>query len=113
MHALDALGNPVRRAILARLRESALSPAEIAERFPVTRLAISRHLRILMESGWVDPLHARACVACPGRWREIRWYGRQRALEGAPLLETRSRLGPCRRYSLQLNGNAAIRTRQR
>lgn len=54
MHALDALGNPVRRAILASLRETALSPAEIAERFPVTRPAISRHLRILMEGGLVE-----------------------------------------------------------
>lgn len=54
MHALDALGNPVRRAILASLRQSALSPAELAERFPVTRPAISRHLRILMENGLVE-----------------------------------------------------------
>lgn len=54
MHALDALGNPVRRAILGSLRQSALSPAELAERFPVTRPAISRHLRILMESGLVE-----------------------------------------------------------
>lgn len=54
MHPLDALGNPVRRAILAELRAQPLSVVEIAERFPVSRPAISRHLAILAQAGLVE-----------------------------------------------------------
>lgn len=54
MHPLDALGNPVRRAILIELREQPLSVTQIAERFPVSRPAISRHLAVLAEAGLVE-----------------------------------------------------------
>lgn len=54
IHALDALGNPVRRQILAALRRGPLPVGEIARRFPVSRPAISRHLRILREGGLVE-----------------------------------------------------------
>lgn len=54
MHPLDALGNPVRRTILRHLRDSSLSVNELAARFPVSRPAISRHLRVLSESGLVE-----------------------------------------------------------
>lgn len=54
MHALDALGNPVRRSILLALREAPLSVNEIAARFPVTRPAVSRHLRVLERAGLVQ-----------------------------------------------------------
>ncbi len=54
MHPLDALGNPVRRAILQELRRRPLSVAEIADRFPVSRPAISRHLATLAEAGLVE-----------------------------------------------------------
>ena len=54
MHALDALGNPVRRDILVALRARPLAVGEIASRFPVTRPAISRHLRLLEEAGLVE-----------------------------------------------------------
>jgi DNA-binding transcriptional ArsR family regulator len=53
MHALDALGNPVRREILVRLRAKPATVAEIAERFPVSRPAISRHLAMLRSAGLV------------------------------------------------------------
>ena len=55
MHALDALGNPVRRQILRELRTTPLSVGELAARFPVSRPAISRHLRVLEEAGLVEP----------------------------------------------------------
>ena len=42
MHALDALGNPVRRAILHELRAGPLSVGEIAAGLPVSRPAVSR-----------------------------------------------------------------------
>jgi DNA-binding transcriptional ArsR family regulator len=54
MHALDALGNPVRRGILRQLRDSTLSVNELSARFPISRPAISRHLRVLTESGLVE-----------------------------------------------------------
>ncbi len=54
MHALDALGNPVRRAILHELRAGPLSVAQLAERFPVSRPAVSRHLAVLSEAGLVE-----------------------------------------------------------
>ena len=54
IHALDALGNPVRRGILVALRREPLSVNELAERFPVSRPAISRHLKVLREGGLVE-----------------------------------------------------------
>lgn len=54
MHALDALGSPVRRDILVALRAKPLSVGALAERFPVSRPAVSRHLRILEEAGLVS-----------------------------------------------------------
>jgi DNA-binding transcriptional ArsR family regulator len=54
LHALDALGNPTRRAILHELRARPLSVNEIAERLPVSRPAVSRHLRLLQDAGLVE-----------------------------------------------------------
>jgi DNA-binding transcriptional ArsR family regulator len=54
MHAMDALGNPVRRDILLALRHRPLAVHEIASRFPVSRPAISRHVRLLEEAGLVE-----------------------------------------------------------
>ena len=53
MHALDALGSPVRREILSTLWASPLAVGELATRFPVSRPAISRHLRVLEDAGLV------------------------------------------------------------
>jgi DNA-binding transcriptional ArsR family regulator len=53
MNALDALGNPLRREILIELRRAPLPVGAIAERFAVSRPAISRHLRVLQEAGLV------------------------------------------------------------
>lgn len=54
MHPLDALGNPVRRKILRQLRDTPLSVQEIAAKFPVSRPAISRHIRVLRQSGLIE-----------------------------------------------------------
>jgi DNA-binding transcriptional ArsR family regulator len=54
LNAFDALGSPVRRAILHELRDAPLSVAELAERMPVSRPAVSRHLGVLQEAGLVD-----------------------------------------------------------
>ncbi len=54
MHALDALGSPVRRDILRQLQSAPLTVGELASRFPVSRPAISRHLHVLREAGLVE-----------------------------------------------------------
>lgn len=46
-----AIADPVRRAILVMLREQRLPAGEIADRFMISRPAVSRHLRVLRESG--------------------------------------------------------------
>ncbi len=45
--ALDAIGSSVRRAIIDVLSQGARPVGEIAAEFPVSRPAISKHLRIL------------------------------------------------------------------
>ena len=47
---LDAIGDKTRRAILARLRKGPLSVGEIARAFPMSRPAISQHLRVLKKA---------------------------------------------------------------
>ena len=54
MDPLDALGNPIRREILLALRQGPLSVGQLAEQFPVSRPAISRHLKVLKESRLVQ-----------------------------------------------------------
>jgi len=47
---LDALGDPTRRAILERLLNGPQQVGELAREFPVSRPAISQHLRILKDA---------------------------------------------------------------
>jgi DNA-binding transcriptional ArsR family regulator len=56
-----ALGDPTRRAILTLLGEGDRSVQELAQRLPVSRPAVSRHLRLLKEAGLVleEPRGAR------------------------------------------------------
>ncbi|MFI7438399.1 metalloregulator ArsR/SmtB family transcription factor [Nonomuraea indica] len=48
-----AIADPVRREILMMLRDEQLSAGQIAERFVISRPAVSRHLRVLRDSGLV------------------------------------------------------------
>ena len=48
-----AIADPVRRDILVMLREQPLPAGRIADRFTISRPAVSRHLRVLRESGLV------------------------------------------------------------
>jgi DNA-binding transcriptional ArsR family regulator len=50
---LNALGDATRRTILARLLEGAAPVGELARAFPISRPAISQHLRILKEANLV------------------------------------------------------------
>jgi DNA-binding transcriptional ArsR family regulator len=50
---LDALGDSTRRAILKRLLDGPLPVGELARDFPLSRPAISQHLRVLKDAGLV------------------------------------------------------------
>lgn len=50
---LDALGNHNRREIIAMLHERPLPVGAIADRLPISRPAVSKHLRVLEEAGLV------------------------------------------------------------
>jgi DNA-binding transcriptional ArsR family regulator len=52
--ALDALGDPNRRAIVEILSGGGRSVQEIADQLPISRPAVSRHLRLLKGAGLVD-----------------------------------------------------------
>jgi DNA-binding transcriptional ArsR family regulator len=52
--ALKAIANPHRREILRLVGIGELSAGEIAERFDVSRPAVSQHLSVLKEAGLVD-----------------------------------------------------------
>ncbi|WP_209313790.1 metalloregulator ArsR/SmtB family transcription factor [Blastococcus sp. TF02A_35] len=82
MEALQALADPIRRELLALLAGGERTAGELAEPFSVSRPAISRHLRVLRESGLV----------------RVRADGRQRryALDPAPLRELDDWLEPYR-----------------
>ena len=51
--ALEALGDPTRRSVFKRLRQSGRSVREIAEGMDVTRPAVSQHLKVLKDAGLV------------------------------------------------------------
>ncbi|QNE18901.1 winged helix-turn-helix transcriptional regulator [Kribbella qitaiheensis] len=48
-----ALGDPVRRALIARLSRSEATVNELAEPFGITKQAISRHLQVLEAAGLI------------------------------------------------------------
>jgi len=53
VRALSALGDPSRRAIFQRLAAAPASVGQISAGLPVTRSAVSQHLRVLKEAGLV------------------------------------------------------------
>ena len=51
--AFVALGDPVRRAIIARLSRGPATVNELAEPFAITTQAVSRHIQVLEQAGLV------------------------------------------------------------
>ncbi|MDQ1520215.1 MAG: hypothetical protein QOI55_1288 [Actinomycetota bacterium] len=51
--ALSALADPTRRAIVEALADGPLPVGQLAKRLPVTRPAVSQHLKVLKEAGLV------------------------------------------------------------
>jgi len=50
---MEALGDPTRRAIFERLAGGPLAVGEIAKELPVSRPAVSQHLKVLKDAGLV------------------------------------------------------------
>ncbi|WP_424186315.1 ArsR/SmtB family transcription factor [Actinokineospora sp. G85] len=75
-----AIADGVRREILTALRAGPLPAGEIAGRFAISRPAVSRHLRVLRDSGLVrDELVGRQRIytLVPERFAEIAdWIAR-------------------------------------
>lgn len=49
-HTMKALSDPIRRKILELLKSGRLSAGEIAEKFPVSGAAVSKHLSVLKDA---------------------------------------------------------------
>lgn len=86
MEVVAAVADPVRRTILEMLRPGPLPAGTIADAFPVSRPAVSRHLRVLRECGLV-------VVEPAGRERHYR-------LDITPLAELEAWLATFHRPSL-------------
>src|SRR5262245_53762701 len=56
--ALQALADPTRREILERLRGGPLPVGAVAQGLPVSRPAVSQHLRVLKDAGLVSEQRA-------------------------------------------------------
>lgn len=75
--AITALADPTRRDILERLRGGALPVAAIAAGMPVSRPAVSQHLRVLSDAGLltVTPVGNRRLYAiAPDGVDQLRQY---------------------------------------
>jgi len=79
-----ALADPTRRAILARLTEGEATVNELAEPFPISLQAVSKHLKVLERAGLVT--RGRSAQLRPSR------------LQGAPLKEAVDWLEQYRRF---------------
>jgi len=55
---MAALADPTRRTVFERLREGPRSVGEVARGLPVSRPAVSQHLRVLKEAGLVSERRA-------------------------------------------------------
>jgi DNA-binding transcriptional ArsR family regulator len=51
--AFTALGDPVRRAMIARLSRGEATVNELAEPFAITKQAVSRHIQVLETAGLI------------------------------------------------------------
>ena len=79
-----ALADPTRRAILARLASGERSVTELAEPFPMSLPAVSKHLKVLERAGLIV------------RGREAQW--RPARLEPRPLKDVADWTERYRRY---------------
>jgi DNA-binding transcriptional ArsR family regulator len=77
MNGVSALGDPTRRAIFEQLRDGPKAVGELAKGLPISRPAVSQHLRVLKEAGLVsdEPDGARRLYRIdPGGLAALRAY---------------------------------------
>ena len=79
-----ALADPTRRAILGQLEEGEATVNELAEPFPISVQAVSKHLKVLEQAGLIS--RGRTAQLRPSR------------LEGAPLKEAAEWIERYRRF---------------
>jgi DNA-binding transcriptional ArsR family regulator len=89
MDAAAAIADPIRRRVLELVRDEERAAGELAAQFPVSRPAVSRHLRVLRETGLVTERRVgkqrlyRANLeplAELRAWLDDYWVGRLRSL---------------------------------
>lgn len=89
MEAWSALADPIRREIVEMLAGRERDAGELAAAFPVSRPAVSRHLRVLREAGLVQvrPQAQRRVYALDPRPLEVlaEWLERYRRFWGQRL----------------------------
>jgi DNA-binding transcriptional ArsR family regulator len=93
VHAFDVLGDPVRRRILELLADGERAAGEVGavvqEEFGITQPAVSMHLRVLRDSGFVAVRAEgarRLYAVAPGPFQEVdRWLDRYRRFWAQPL----------------------------
>jgi DNA-binding transcriptional ArsR family regulator len=66
-HTFAALADPTRREILDRLREGEATVSELAEPFPISVQAVSKHLKVLEGAGLIT--RGRTAQLRPSRLR--------------------------------------------
>ncbi len=85
----SALGDPTRRSIIERLSRRPMTVGEIASGFPISAPAISRHVRVLEESGLLRREilgRVHYCTVAPAAMdAAVRWVERQRRYWNASL----------------------------
>ena len=54
MDTFTALADPTRRRIIESLAVGETSFGEIADKFEMSRPAVSQHLKVLREAGWIS-----------------------------------------------------------
>jgi len=83
----SALSDPTRRRILERLARGPLSVGELSVGFPISQPAISKHVRVLEESGLIDREvigRVHRCRLAPERMQAAAsWLETQRAFWNA------------------------------
>ncbi|HEY2144844.1 MAG TPA: metalloregulator ArsR/SmtB family transcription factor [Steroidobacteraceae bacterium] len=83
-NSFGAIADPTRRAILDSLRGGECSAGDLANQFPVSRPAVSRHVRILKRAGLIQER----------RHRRSRYY----SLDGRALAQVDQWLAPYRLF---------------
>jgi DNA-binding transcriptional ArsR family regulator len=68
-----ALADPTRRAILDRLAEGEKTVSELAQPFPISMQAVSKHLHVLERAGLIE--RGRAAQLRPSRLRAAPLHG--------------------------------------